>query len=95
MSQETETISIQTTTQEAGAAAGPVQSPYCRELRSKRYYFLQEVPTEEHHLLDGSNRCWCRLTMQVIGPDGELARPKDCTPGRACYKSLFETSDTA
>jgi hypothetical protein len=68
------------------------QSPFCRELRSKRYYFLQEMPTEPHHIQDGSNRCWCRLTMQSIGPDREMVHPKGCTPDRVCYRSLFETS---
>lgn len=72
------------------AETGVMTSPFCRELRSKRHYFLQEMPTEEHHLLDSSNRCWCRLTMQVVGPDGQQAQPKDCTAGRSCYRSLFE-----
>ncbi len=93
MSEETGTLSTEPTTQETDAAASAVQqSPFCRELRSKRYYFLREMPTEPHHLVDGSNRCWCRLTMQSLGPDRELVRPQHCTPERACYRSLFETS---
>jgi hypothetical protein len=67
-----------------------VQSPYCREIRSKRYFFLREMPTEESHLRDASNHCWCRQTMQVFGPDGEMVRPQDCVAGRSCYRSLFE-----
>jgi hypothetical protein len=93
MSEETRTISIEQTTQDSnGAVSEAPQSPFCRELRSKRYYFRQEMATEPHHLLDGSNRCWCRLTMQAIGPDREMVHPRDCTPSRACYKSTFETS---
>lgn len=65
-------------------------SPFCRDLRSKRYYFLQEMPTEEHHYLDASRHCWCRLTMQAIGPDGERAIPRNCGSDRACYHSRFE-----
>lgn len=72
------------------AAAGVVPSPYCREIRSKRYFFLREMPTEDHHIKDGSNHCWCRVTMKVYGPDGELTRPGDCVSGRSCYRSLFE-----
>ncbi len=86
------------TTITAGVPAGStesrsgnsVQSPFCREIRSKRYYFLREMPTEESHLKDGSNHCWCRISMKAYGPDGELARPTDCVAGRACYRSLFE-----
>lgn len=67
-----------------------LRSPFCRELRSKKYYFLQTMPTEEAQLLDGSNYCWCRRTMQALGPDGNLAHPQECGPNRACYQSLFE-----
>jgi len=67
-----------------------MQSPYCREIRSKKYFFLREMPTEDHHLKDGSNHCWCRATMKAYGPDGELTRPEDCTASRSCYRSLFE-----
>jgi hypothetical protein len=92
MPQETEIIAAQTATQGTEEATPEVPaSPFCRELRTKRYYFRQEMATEEHHLLDGSNRCWCRLTMQGIGPDREMVHPRDCKPGRSCYKSAFET----
>ena len=74
----------------AGGAVEVVNSPYCCEIRSKRFFFLREMPTEEHHLKDGSNHCWCRVTMKVYGPDGELTRPSDCVAGRSCYRSLFE-----
>ena len=73
-----------------GSVAEIMQSPYCREIRSKRYFFLREMPTEDHHIKDGSNHCWCRVTMKVYGPDGEIARPEDCISGRDCYRSLFE-----
>ncbi len=75
----------------AAIAARGARSPFCRELRSKRYYFLEQMPTEEAHMRDASNRCWCRLTMQVIGPDGEMTQPQDCAAdsGRTCYRSAF------
>ena len=74
----------------ASGAVEIMQSPYCREIRSKKYFFLREMPTEDHHLKDGSNHCWCRATMKAYGPDGELTRPEDCTASRSCYRSLFE-----
>ena len=72
------------------AVAPLVASPFCRDIRSKKYYFLQEMPTEVHHLRDASNHCWCLRTVQAFGPDGELVRPEDCNADRGCYRSLFE-----
>ncbi len=71
-----------------GASGGEPQSPFCGELRSKKYYFMQETPTEDHHILDVTNHCWCRQTMQAIGPDGERAHARDCKTDRACFRSL-------
>lgn len=71
-----------------------VNSPFCRELRSKRYYFQTSMPTEEGQFLDGSNRCWCNKTMQVVGPDGEMVFPGECAPGRDCYKSVFALEES-
>jgi len=70
--------------------SGLLQSPYCRELRSKKYFFLQEMPTEAHQYLDTTGVCWCSKTMQVIGPDGERALPRQCNASRPCYRSFFE-----
>ena len=72
-----------------------LQSPYCGQIRSKQYYNLQQMPTEASHLLDQSGWCWCRKTMQTIGPDGELVQPEDCTAQRGCYVSLFADSSQA
>ena len=66
-----------------------LQSPFCREIRSKKYYTLQQMPTAEEHLLDASGWCWCSKTMQTFGPDGELVQPADCTAERGCYQSVF------
>jgi hypothetical protein len=88
---DNETTGVAPTEQASTPAAnGGMNSPYCREIRSKKYYFLQEMPTEEHHLSNGSTPCWCQRTMQVVGPDGEIVRPRDCTAGRSCYRSLFD-----
>ena len=74
---------------DTGTPAVPL-SPFCRDMRSKRYYFLDQMPTEEKHLLDGSNRCWCQKTMQALGPDGNMVHVQTCTSGRSCYRSHFE-----
>ncbi len=65
------------------------QSPLCRELRSKKYFNLQSLPMTPDDILDAANHCWCRLTMQVVGPDGEMVHPRDCHGDRGCYKSAW------
>lgn len=91
MSQDTAANAPQETPETASATTSDALfSPFCRELRTKRYYFLDGMATEESQLLDGSNRCWCGRTMQAYGPDGEMVYTADCKPGRSCYKSLFE-----
>jgi len=74
---------------EPSAIAAP-QSAFCASLRSKKFFMLDVVPTEESQYLDASNHCWCRETQQVIGPDGGTARPDSCVAGRSCYSSAFE-----
>jgi hypothetical protein len=66
-----------------------LNSPMCRELRSKKVFSLETIPMKEADILDMSGHCWCRVTMQPVGPDGEFVQPKDCVPGRGCYKSHF------
>jgi hypothetical protein len=62
-----------------------VQSPFCGELRSKKFFMLDVLPTDEEQYLDSTNHCWCYQTQQVIGPDGLPVHPGDCTAGRTCY----------
>jgi hypothetical protein len=88
MAQEPETLGVESASQSTGAPQ-TLLSPFCRELRSKKYYFLNAMPTEESQILDASAHCWCSKTMRAFGPDGELVQPSDCAPGRNCYKSLF------
>ena len=66
------------------------QSPMCREIRSKKVFTLDAIPMQPQDVIDLSNHCWCRQTMQVFGPDGDIARPQKCVPGRSCYRSHFE-----
>jgi hypothetical protein len=58
-------------------------------LQSKKAYFLAGPPMAEDELLDGSGHCWCRKTMGVLGPDGEMAQPSDCRAGRACFETIL------
>ncbi len=64
-------------------------SPYCAELQSKKLFFLGRPPREESDILDASQSCWCRRTMQARGPDGEVVDPVDCRAGRACFRPIL------
>jgi hypothetical protein len=63
------------------------ESPFCHELRSKKFFMLDTFATEASQYMDGSNHCWCYHTQQVIGPDGGKVNPQTCNPNRSCYKS--------
>jgi hypothetical protein len=67
------------------------QSAFCGSLRSKKFFMIDELPTESSQYLDSSNHCWCRITQQAIGPDGGMVQPDSCVTGRDCYSSAFET----
>lgn len=71
-------------------SANVLQSSFCGALRSKKFFMTAALPVEASDYLDGSNHCWCRETQQAIGPDGGMAQPEHCVPGRACYSSAFE-----
>jgi hypothetical protein len=62
---------------------------YCLHLQSKKTFFLRGPALLESDLLDASQHCWCRKTMQAVGPDGEIVDPADCQAGRACFASLL------
>ena len=32
---------------------------------------------------------WCSQTQVCVGPDGKVAAPGDCKPGRACYSDIL------
>ena len=67
-----------------------MESAFCGSLRSKKFFMIDVIPTEESQYLDGSNHCWCRETQQAIGPDGGIAQPEHCIAGRSCYSSAFD-----
>lgn len=67
----------------------PMQSAFCSELRSKKFFMMDALATSASQYLDGSNHCWCCRTQLVVGPDGGRVRPEHCVPGRSCYKSAL------
>jgi hypothetical protein len=36
----------------------------------------------------GSGIYWCSHTQNVLGPDGQVAEPGDCTAGRGCFEEV-------
>ena len=66
------------------------QSAFCSSLRSKKFFMIDALPTDASQYLDASNHCWCRITQQVVGPDGGMVYPEACVAGRNCYTSTFE-----
>lgn len=73
---------------EAAPAKEPGLNRYCLHLQSKKTFFLRGPARQESDILDASQHCWCRKTMQAVGPDGEIVDPEDCQAGRACFASL-------
>jgi hypothetical protein len=69
--------------------AGLSISPFCIHLWSKKASFLDRPPLVEEDILDASRHCWCRKTMQVLGPDREVVAPADCRQGRTCFESIL------
>jgi hypothetical protein len=72
-----------------GTTSAP-QSAFCNSLRSKKFFMRDALPAEASDYIDASNHCWCRVTQQVIGPDGGSVRPDSCISSRSCYSSAFE-----
>ena len=66
-----------------------LQSQFCGELRSKKFFMRDQMATEAEHYLDGSNHCWCFRTQQAVGPDGKSVQPENCTSERGCYQSAI------
>ncbi len=62
-------------------------SPFCGELRSKKYYFLKRPALVVADILDASNDCWCAQTQMRLGPDDNGVDPESCKAGRACYRA--------
>ncbi|MGC4031985.1 MAG: hypothetical protein QM754_09675 [Tepidisphaeraceae bacterium] len=66
-----------------------IVTPFCGELRSKRFFMLDTIPTQPEQYMDPSGHCWCHHTQQPLGPDGDYVGPHECGPGRSCYRSAI------
>jgi hypothetical protein len=73
---------------DAGRTA-PRASPFCIHLKSKKLLFADGPPMDVRDVLDASRHCWCRHTMQIVGPDQEVVDPRDCQAGRSCFESIL------
>lgn len=59
----------------------------CRCLRSKEMFVeVEDAPDPLLH--SGSGIYWCVHTQNCLGPDGKVAAPDSCKPGRSCYEPL-------
>jgi hypothetical protein len=67
-----------------------MQTPFCGDLRSKKFFLLDRIATSAEDYLDPSHHCWCYHTQQVMGPDGGIVKPDRCVPGRKCYRSALQ-----
>jgi hypothetical protein len=76
----------------SGAAAKTTSvhnTPFCGDLRSKKFFQLTALPQSAEDFLDPSGYCWCYHSQNPIGPDGEIVMPERCVPGRKCYRSAL------
>ena len=58
----------------------------CRCLRSKEMFY--EVERDAAAPPSGSGIYWCIHTHNCLGPDGQIAEPASCQPGRSCFEPL-------
>ncbi|MGD0542500.1 MAG: hypothetical protein ABSB33_13385 [Tepidisphaeraceae bacterium] len=67
-----------------------LRTPFCGDLRSKKFFLSDQIATTAEDYLDASQHCWCYHTQQVVGPDGNIVMPERCVPGRSCYRSALD-----
>jgi hypothetical protein len=67
-------------------APGAAFSLRCCCLRNKAMYLDFEPDPTIPGTRDGF--FWCRHTMTVLGPDGQVADEMSCRAGRGCYETL-------
>ncbi len=66
-----------------------IQTPFCGDLRSKKFVMEDKIAMAAEDYLDASNFCWCYHTQQAVGPDGNIVMPERCVPERSCYRSAL------
>ena len=75
---------------ETTSEATPIQTPFCGQLRSKKYFMLDRLAASPEDFIDAANHVWCCETQEVIGPDNRRVSTDNCRPGRACYSSALK-----
>ena len=66
-----------------------MQTPFCGDLRSKKFYMRDEILTSAEDYHDASGHIFCYRTQMPVGPDGMRVEPESCGPDRACYRSAL------
>jgi hypothetical protein len=66
-----------------------LKTPFCGDLRSKKFYMRDEILTSADDYRDASGHIFCYHTQMPVGPDGFRVDPDDCGPDRPCYRSAF------
>ena len=56
----------------------------CRRMHSKGMFIDADPDPSIPSMSDGF--VWCTHTMNCLGPDGRVADPETCRPGRLCYE---------
>ena len=64
-----------------------VNTDFCRNLRTKLYYFSDEPPATYLAQDTASTGYWCLQTMGNFGPDDGYVCPDACDGNRVCYAS--------
>ncbi len=62
------------------------QMDYCRLLRCKEMLIDTGEPFDIRNT--GSGIFWCSHTQNCLGPDGQVADPEACKPGRGCFETF-------
>ncbi|MBT3267955.1 hypothetical protein HN371_12405 [Candidatus Poribacteria bacterium] len=57
----------------------------CKYLRTKSMYTADERGAEALVTPSETGVYWCNRTGGAMGPDQDIAGPRDCGEGRTCY----------
>lgn len=70
-----------------------LKTPFCGDLRSKKFYLRDEILTSAEEYYDQSGHIFCYHTQMPVGPDGMRVSPESCGPDRECYRSALAKPD--